>query len=399
MKKTVFDAPNYINHIGLVLDASGSMQPHEDKLIEIADNQIKHLATRSQELDQETRISVWVFSGWNEIRCVVWDKDVLRLPSIKRYYKTMNMTALVDAAMQSISDMETTSQIHGDHSFLLYFLTDGVENDSRKYRAYDLSDRLSRIASQQNTNWTFAALVPDMNAVFEAKKLGFPAGNIQTWDISSTAGLEKAGESILRSADAYMTARSTGLRSTTALFDMSATAVNKATIKAAGLKPLDTSEYVLVPVIFPVPFQDGDDRIDNFTERMGYQYVARRGFYQLSSKPVVVQANKEIAVVERKSNKVYTGKNARALLGLPDMNVTLKAGDNPEYDIFIQSTSLNRKLLIGTKYLYLTPVSTYVRPAPAPAPRSAARPKSVAGVARPAGQQARQANGRFAAKV
>jgi hypothetical protein len=187
--------------------------------------------------------------------------------------------------------------------------------------------------------------------------------------------MEEASQVITRAHTSYMEARATGLRSTNNLFDMSAAAVNATTIQAAGLTPLDPSEYVLIPVIFKPPFKEGDDWISTFTESIGYQYVARRGFYQLTLASVLVQAHKEIAVVEKKSGKVYTGKNARALLGLPDMNVTLKASQNPDYDIFIQSTSNNRKLLLGSKYLYLTPNITYARGQAVPPPAKVAVPK------------------------
>ena len=94
---------NIINHIGLVLDASSSMDRYTRKLIEVADNQIKYLATRSQEMNQETRISVWTFADHHNIQCVVWDMDVLRLPSIAEFYKPYGNTALVDAMLKSLS--------------------------------------------------------------------------------------------------------------------------------------------------------------------------------------------------------------------------------------------------------------------------------------------------------
>ncbi len=333
---------NIINHIGLILDASGSMSTHAKKLIEVADNQIAHLATRSKELDQETRISVWTFSDHNDIKCVVWDKDVLRLPSIARYYRISGMTAFVDAAMMSLHDMATTSQIYGDHSFLLYYLTDGYENNSRKYGQNDLIKKIGSL----DDNWTLAALVPGPNEMMEAKKLGFPAGNVQIWNSTAVNGIEVAGKSITDSTDAYMTARATGMRSTTSLFDMSSTSVNKKTIKASGLKPLPSSSYLLVPV-------PADARIDEFTASMGHTFIVGRGYYQLSTRLVDVQAQKEIAVVEKTTNKVFTGQAARAMIGLPDTTVRIKAGHNPDFDIYIQSTSINRKLIAGTKYLYL----------------------------------------------
>lgn len=355
--------PNIINHIGLVLDASGSMGKHAVKLIEVADNQVKHLAVKSKEMNQETRITIWTFSDHDDIHCVVWDMDVLRLPSIAEFYQINGMTAFVDAALKSFDDMSTTSQIHGDHSFLIYFLTDGEENAS-----VNSSDKLAPAIRRLAGNWTVAALVPGAKEAMDVKRLGFPAGNVQIWDSTTTEGLEEAAQSILRSSDAYMSARATGMKSTTTLFDMSAAAVNKATIQAAGLVPLNTNEYILTTVVFKKPFQDGDDWISTFTNNvLGHQYVSGRGFYQLTLAPVKVQIQKDIAIVEKKSGMVYTGKNARALLGLPsNLEVTLRASQNPDYDIFIQSTSPNRKLLVGQKYLYLTPQVTYVKGQTAP---------------------------------
>jgi hypothetical protein len=53
---------NYINHVALVLDASSSMSSHRSTVVKVADEQIKHLARRSTELDQETRVTVYAFA-------------------------------------------------------------------------------------------------------------------------------------------------------------------------------------------------------------------------------------------------------------------------------------------------------------------------------------------------
>lgn len=398
-------AKNIANHVAFVLDASSSMDHLRRKVIEVADRQVAALAKNSQTYNQETRVSVWVFADRHNIECVVWDMDVLRLPSIAEFYNPYGNTALIDATIKSIDDLKTVSQIYGDHAFLMFVVTDGEENNSLVRDPQLLSNKIKGL----DDNWTVAALVPNIRGVAMAKQFGFPAGNIQMWDATSEAGLEEAHETILHAHDSYMQARATGMRSTTGLFDMSANAVNKDTIKAAGLKPLDPSEYLLVPVVFRQPFQDGDDRIDTFTANMGHQYVTGRGYYQLTLAPVKVQVQKQIAVVEKKTGKVYVGTNARALLNLPDMTVTLKAEQNPDYDIFIQSTSLNRKLLLGSKYLYLTPNVTYNRaqsvpatPVKVAAPKVAKMPKANAPVAAGAttgGRQSRQANGRFGPKI
>ena len=96
---------NIINHIVLVLDASTSMTHLSSELIKVADNQIAHLAIRSKELDQETRITVYSFasSGYDwrtpKIDCLVYDKDVLRMPSIAQVYQAKGNTPLIDATI------------------------------------------------------------------------------------------------------------------------------------------------------------------------------------------------------------------------------------------------------------------------------------------------------------
>ena len=144
-----------------------------------------------------------------------------------------------------------------------------------------------------------------------------------------------------------MQARSTGVRSTKNLFSTDATAVNAATIKQAGLTPMARGTYILVPVpTDKVPIKE-------FTEQCGHKYVIGRGFYELSKKETI-QTSKDLVVVGKKDSKVYSGPQARSLVGLPDsMDVRVEPNSNPDYTIFVQSTSVNRHLKVGTKYLYL----------------------------------------------
>ena len=60
-----------------------------------------------------------------------------------------------------------------------------------------------------------------------------------------------------------------------------------------------------------------------------------------------------IAVVESTTGAVHTGPSARDLLGLPAMDVRVKPDFNPLYDVFVQSTLNNRKLIRGTRLLLL----------------------------------------------
>jgi hypothetical protein len=115
------------------------------------------------------------------------------------------------------------------------------------------------------------------------------------------------------------------------------------------------SKADLVPVHpsrFQVMLVDRDTDIKGFVQENGLTFKLGRGFYEFT-KAVKVQRQKEIVLQDVASGAMWTGHAARAMLCLPDdSTVTLKGSGIPGYTIFVQSTSVNRKLLGGTKFLY-----------------------------------------------
>ncbi|MDG4863435.1 VWA domain-containing protein [Streptomyces sp. T-3] len=341
---------NYINHVALVLDASSSMSHLSRKVVDVADQQIAYLARRSQELDQETRVTVYVFS--DKVECVIYDKDVLRMPSLKQLYRVGGMTALLAATLKSQEELAQTAQLYGDHSFLTFVLTDGQENASHRCPdalgrdPRELVQAVAKLTETQEDNWTLAVLVPDQMGKREAMQCGFPKDNVAIWDATSTQGLEEAGQVIQQATEKFMVGRTKGIRGSRAVFSIGAEAVNKDTIKAAGLVPVNQSEYLLIPV-------DREATIRNRVVESGHTFRTGCAFYQLS-KSEKIQARKQIAVLEKKTDRVYTGPEARALLGLPDTEVRVKPDHNDDFTIFVQSTSVNRKLVPNTRLLLMT---------------------------------------------
>ncbi|MEU2717266.1 vWA domain-containing protein [Streptomyces sp. NPDC007205] len=340
---------NYINHVALVLDASSSMRHLSGKVVEVADQQIAYLARRSRELDQETRVTVYVFA--DKVECVIYDKDVLRMPSLKQLYRVGGMTALLAAALKSQRELAQTAQLYGDHSFLTFILTDGQENVSHRCPDVpargprELVEAVAEMIETQEDNWTLAVLVPDQMGKREAMQCGFPKDNIAVWDATSTQGLEEAGQVIRQATEKFMVGRTQGIRGSRAVFSTGAEAVNKDTIKAAGLTPVKPSQYELIPVT-------RDAGIRDWVIECGHTYRTGGAFYQLS-KSEKIQAKKQIAVLEKKTDRVYTGPEARALLGLPDVEVRVKPDHNDDFTIFVQSTSVNRKLIPNTRLLLM----------------------------------------------
>ncbi|MCQ8187758.1 vWA domain-containing protein [Streptomyces rugosispiralis] len=340
---------NYINHVALVLDASSSMSHLSGKVVEVADQQIAYLARRSKELDQETRVTVYVFA--DKVQCVIYDKDVLRMPSLKQLYRVGGMTALLAATLKSQRELAQTAQLYGDHSFLTFVLTDGQENASHRCpdalakNPRELVQAVAKMMATQEDNWTLAVLVPDQMGKREAMQCGFPKDNIAIWDATSTQGLEEAGQVIQQATENFMVGRAQGIRGSRAVFSTGAEAVNKDTIEAAGLTPVDPSEYQLIPVA-------REAAIREWVVECGHTFRTGCAFYQLS-KSEKIQARKQIAVLEKKTDRVYTGPEARSLLGLPDTEVRVHPDRNDDFTIFVQSTSVNRKLVPHTRLLLM----------------------------------------------
>lgn len=371
-------AKNLTTHVALVLDSSGSMDHLKYKTIQAADDLIAHLAEQSKKMNQEWRVSVYTFG--DNVTCHIWNMDVLRLPSMKAFYRIGGMTALVDAAFLALEDGDKITEHRGDHAFLTYLLTDGGENASRgtgrnarnfygRIPKDELAQQMRERISGLRENRTLAVLVPDQHGVSEARSFGFE--NILLWDASSEDGLEKATEAIKSSATNYMEARTqgaAGLRTMRGGLFVGANVDAKA-VKAANLTPLPTSKRKIVRV---TKTEDSFEKvvkqvtksrlkpemgwfveIEKFVKRINQGvYPVGDAFYELV-KTEKVQGDKEIAVVENNTNKVYVGDGARQLLKLPDALQTVKPDHNPDYTIFIQSNPLNRHLPHGCQVMLL----------------------------------------------
>jgi hypothetical protein len=305
-------------------------------VIAVFEAQVANLAVRSKETDQETRISAYTFA--NDVKPVIYDKDVLRLPSIKDDYHVGGMTALISATLKAIDDLEKTATLYGDHSFLVIVVTDGGNNMNN-----ELSSTLEKKLKSLPENWTVAVLVPDAMCASEAKKFGFQSGNIQIWDTSSK-GIAEAGKVLTKVTDNYMAARATGVRGTKTLFQLDTKNLN-------SQKVLDNMD-ALDPKTFEVLIVRKDGiAIKDHVESWGHAYNPGSGYYELT-KPEKVQANKQIIVQNKISGKYYSGLAGRKLLGLPDYEVKVTPTDFKNYRVYVQSSSVNRKLVVGTNLVY-----------------------------------------------
>lgn len=108
-----------------------------------------------------------------------------------------------------------------------------------------------------------------------------------------------------------------------------------------------TSQVQLADVTY------GGELIKPFCLNKFGKFLTGRACYQLT-KPEKIQDYKTIAIRDKLSGKVYEGGAARQLLGFPTIgDIKIAPGNTGNYEVFVQSNSVNRKLVAGTKVLYL----------------------------------------------
>ncbi len=132
----------------------------------------------------------------------------------------------------------------------------------------------------------------------------------------------------------------------------------KKAAKSTGLENLKEEDFVLKPSP-PSRFQvipvNNDEDIQSFASNNGLVFERGKGFYHFQ-KPELIQKNKEIVLREKSTGDFFEGNMCRKMLNLItyDEKKRIKPTDFPDYDIFIQSTSLNRKLISNSLFLYDT---------------------------------------------
>lgn len=95
-----------------------------------------------------------------------------------------------------------------------------------------------------------------------------------------------------------------------------------------------------------------DTDIKGFVNENGLLFAKGAGYYQFT-KPELIQSYKLIVLRDRATGDLFEGEVARDMIGLPKgENAKIKPASLDEYDVFVQSTSVNRKLIGGTLFLY-----------------------------------------------
>lgn len=320
-----------VNHLIFLIDSSSSMHHLVATVKAVFDKTFSDFQAISEGKDKQ-QINLSLYKFGTDIERVMYNKNI-KYANEEIDFRTNGMTKFRDCIVKAIDDHKhIKSTDTEDHSFLMYAITDGYDNMSHHTVA-----SLYKEIAKLDDSWTIGALVPDISSMHECKKAGIPSGNIQIWDTKTKQGFEDVGSSIATSYASYSTQRSTGTRSTSSLFEVNTDKLTK--------KEISSELKEVSGMLFNA---NEDVVIKDFVERCtGKAYVKGNSYYELT-KSETIQSNKEIVIISNADGKRYSGQSARDLIGLPDYNVKVKAGQFGDWKVYIQSTSVNRKVKDGT---------------------------------------------------
>jgi hypothetical protein len=335
-------AEKLINHFVVFLDRSGSMQPIQRQAVDAFNMNATAIREGAEKSDQEATVTLVTFGGDIKEEYFCQNAKTLKTYDYQEYQPSGG-TPLFDAVGKTVKKLLQRPDVEDKNvSFMLVIITDGEENASFEFNDSAVLNNLIHEV-QKTDRWSFAFLLPPGHAKRFCATFSIPDGNVKEWALTAR-GLQDASQAVSTGISSYYTHRSSGKSSVKDFFVTDLSKISPTTIQK-------TLEDIRSKVnIWQVP-RECEIRI--FCEEKSKQtYKKGNAFYQLM-KTETVQSYKQIILIEKGKDAVYAGEDARKILGLPAGNVKVKPGNHANWDIFVQSTSVNRKLVRGTSVVYL----------------------------------------------
>lgn len=353
--KTYREIPK--QYVGFITDHSYSMSLLRNAAMRDYNSNITTLVEETNKHKLDTIIfSVLCGAGDHKNNLVARgavNSTVNLLEPITRY-EVYGRTPLFDSVGELITLMESVPDADSPNaSFLIIAITDGLENASMTWNAGKLRKKIAELA--QSDRWTFTFRTPIGSAAALQRDLGIPAGNFYEWD-ATKAGLEKSHKATVQSVRSFYSSRVAGATSTKSFYT-DLTNVTPTQVK----RTLDDITSEVTAFTITTKFHNSEIKEFIKSRRKG-AFVIGAGFYELTKREKV-QSYKQVIIQDLGNKKFYGGQAARKLIGLSTASgaipeaVKVNPGDHANYKIFIQSTSVNRKLKENTQLVYWPSVS------------------------------------------
>ncbi len=330
-----------VNHIALIVDRSGSMGSISKTVVKVFNDQLATIKANAKKDDQETFVSFYTFHTTVD-KPLYFQRQAQAVQPLKSI-SVRGLTALFDAVGTAIDAFKKAKNSNDPQvSYLLLALTDGYENASKKYKK-SLPKLIKEV--QSTGRWSLAFLTPK-SGVTTLTRMGIPKGNIQDWS-ATNKGAQAAGQQMRRGLDNFFEARRGGKQAVSGFFKAD---LSKVSVQAVSDALVDVSDQFKR---FKVDTDKANIRdFVNGKLKGKAKYEPGKGYYELT-KPELVQAKKEIAIMDSKSGAIYTGMAARSMLGFPDgAAFKVKPGEMGTFAVYVMSTSNNRALVKDTTLLY-----------------------------------------------
>lgn len=325
--------------VALVLDCSGSMSYIQNKAKQVFNQMVVDHVENANRYGLDGEITLITFSRKANI---VYAAQSLKNPIdslLLKDYCCDGTTSLFDAVGLAINTLKTNKEKPGD-AYIVMVVTDGHENSSRNYTGHDIKILIDKL--NKKDNWTFTFQLPPNHGKSFASNCALSLDNVREWSCNEKGFSEVSHSNSMGLAN-YYNVRSKGITRVDNFYvnvDISDLTKTKVKQKLDNI----SDYYICCHVTY-------DSDIKSFIERMGVVYKKGCAFYQLTKREIV-QATKDILVREKGKSEIYGGLQARNLIGLPQ-NASAKVNpvDLGKWEVFVRSTSVNRKLVPGTKVM------------------------------------------------
>jgi len=337
-------------HCAFCIDESGSVRNIIKPLVDAYNQTVTDI--RSAVLDEGQEASMTALAFGDRVlkhRILYVGEQVQTVKPLS--YKDLNptgLTPLFDSVYRAIKKLEELDDGKEDTSFIISVVTDGQENQSVNPGVPATIKEMNK--KMATDRWTFTFLVPNGSCQSFSRDFNIPLGNIQGWDTTTAVGTKQAFVVQSVAYKGYFKERTAGIRSTRSFYaDVGDLTVRKARSALSEI----TGQVMFLQA--PKEYKIRELIIDS-----GQPWIKGAAFYQLIKTEKKVQDYKLVALRVKTSGKVYCGQDAREMLGIGGVQgtVRLHPGDHGKFDVFIQSTSINRKIPAGSEVLYWAKVGT-----------------------------------------
>lgn len=325
------------NYVAMVLDKSGSMEYLSQQAIGVFNAVIESLKENSLKNKVETYLTLIRFD--TKVVVDYENKDVRFVEKIESF-PCSGMTALFDSVAEAIFSLKK-KKAGKDDAYLIYVVTDGQENSSEKFRkGIGMTDLL--VKTHREGNWTITFQVPP-HTTSVLVGFGIPTDNIREWE-STEAGLKQVEVVTSAAIGNYFGARAVGAKAVKNFY--------KVDVDLSGTKAKDFKKLKNLSKHFKSFNVEKEYDIKQFVEFKTKKEYEPGSTYYLLMKNEKIQLDKEVLIIEKGKKSIYGGDEARQLIGLPlDGDAKVNPYNLQNYEIYVQSKSLNRKLPRGTKIL------------------------------------------------